>query len=70
MLVGAAQDMLATGFDSVAIMTAGGWKTQHVLFRYVENGFTDAIYRKRWMECGTVKTMISCSSKPSAPPAK
>lgn len=48
MRVGAAQDMLANGFDSVAIMTAGGWKTQHVLLRYVENAATRTLNKRRW----------------------
>jgi len=37
MRVGAAQDMLVAGFDALAIMQAGGWKTTAVLLRYVEN---------------------------------
>lgn len=35
--VGAAQDLLVKGFDTVAIMRAGGWKTVSVLARYLEN---------------------------------
>lgn len=34
--VGAAQDMVEDGFDLIALMTAGGWKTAHVVARYVE----------------------------------
>jgi site-specific recombinase XerD len=34
--VGAAQDLLCAGYDSVAIMRAGGWKTSNVLARYLE----------------------------------
>jgi integrase/recombinase XerD len=34
--VGAAQDLLVKGFDTVAIMRAGGWKTVNVLARYLE----------------------------------
>jgi integrase/recombinase XerD len=34
--VGAAQDLLVKGFDTVAIMRAGGWKTVGVLARYLE----------------------------------
>ena len=34
--VGAAQDLLCAGYDSVAIMRAGGWKTINVLARYLE----------------------------------
>jgi integrase len=48
MRVGAAQDMLVAGFDAVAIMQAGGWRTQHVLLRYVENASTRALHERRW----------------------
>lgn len=34
--VGAAQDLLCAGFDTVAIMRAGGWKSVNVLGRYLE----------------------------------
>ena len=36
MRVGAAQDLLAKGFDTAAIMRAGGWKSVNVLARYLE----------------------------------
>ena len=36
MRVGAAQDLLVKGFDTVAIMRAGGWKFTAVLARYLE----------------------------------
>jgi integrase/recombinase XerD len=36
MRVGAAQDLLTNGFDTVAIMRAGGWKSVGVLARYLE----------------------------------
>ena len=36
MRVGAAQDLLAAGHDTAAIMRAGGWKTVNVLVRYLE----------------------------------
>ena len=36
MRVGAAQDLLCTGHDSIAIMRAGGWKSTNVLARYLE----------------------------------
>ncbi|OZB12782.1 MAG: hypothetical protein B7X55_13925 [Rhodobacterales bacterium 34-62-10] len=36
MRVGAAQDLLTKGFDTVAIMRAGGWKSVGVLARYLE----------------------------------
>jgi integrase len=35
--VGAAQDLLKRGFDTAAIMRAGGWKSINVLTRYLEN---------------------------------
>ena len=34
--VGAAQDLLTKGHDTAAIMRAGGWKSVHVLARYLE----------------------------------
>ncbi|WP_425284515.1 tyrosine-type recombinase/integrase [Aliiruegeria lutimaris] len=36
MRVGAAQDLLVNGFDTAAIMRAGGWKSVNVLARYLE----------------------------------
>ena len=36
MRVGAAQDLLVRGFDTAAIMRAGGWKSINVLARYLE----------------------------------
>lgn len=36
MRVGAAQDLLKQGFDTAAIMRAGGWKSVNVLARYLE----------------------------------
>lgn len=48
MRIGAAQDMLVTGFDQLAIMQAGGWKTSHVVLRYVENAATQALHKERW----------------------
>lgn len=36
MRVGAAQDLLTWGFDTAAIMRAGGWKSVNVLARYLE----------------------------------
>jgi integrase/recombinase XerD len=54
MRVGAAQDMLVAGFDAVAIMQAGGWKTTSVLLRYVENASTKALHEKRWRSARTV----------------
>lgn len=34
--VGAAQDLLCAGFDTAAIMRAGGWRSVNVLGRYLE----------------------------------
>lgn len=48
MRIGAAQDMLATGFDQLAIMQAGGWKTANVVLRYVENSAIQTLHNKRW----------------------
>lgn len=48
MRIGAAQDMMVTGFDQLAIMQAGGWKTANVVLRYVENAATQALHEKRW----------------------
>ena len=36
MRVGAAQDLLCIGYDTAAIMRAGGWKSLNVLARYLE----------------------------------
>lgn len=36
MRVGAAQDLLKRGFDTAAIMRAGGWRSVNVLARYLE----------------------------------
>lgn len=36
MRVGAAQDLLCAGYDTAAIMRAGGWKSVEVLTRYLE----------------------------------
>jgi len=48
MRIGAAQDMLVAGFDALAIMQAGGWKSASVLLRYVENAQTQSLHRRRW----------------------
>jgi integrase len=36
MRVGAARHLLKMGFDTAAIMRAGGWKSVNVLARYLE----------------------------------
>ena len=48
MRVGAAQDMMVAGFDALAIMQAGGWKSANVVLRYVENAVTRELHAKRW----------------------
>lgn len=48
MRVGAAQDMMTAGFDSLAIMQSGGWKTPNVVLRYVENASTQQLHERRW----------------------
>ncbi len=50
MRVGAAQDMLVAGFDALAIMQAGGWKSANVVLRYVENAATRELHKRRWSE--------------------
>jgi integrase/recombinase XerD len=56
MRIGAAQDMMVAGFDSLAIMQAGGWKTQHVLLRYVENASTRVMHERRWKALAGAQT--------------
>lgn len=48
MRVGAAQDMMAAGFDLISIMQAGGWKTPAVAVRYVENASARGLHERRW----------------------
>ena len=48
MRIGAAQDMLTAGFDLLAIMQAGGWKTPEIVARYVEHAHTRAMHERRW----------------------
>ncbi|MHA6334510.1 tyrosine-type recombinase/integrase [Qipengyuania sp. CAU 1752] len=48
MRVGAAQDMLVAGIDMLGIMQAGGWKSQSVLARYVENASVERLHQLRW----------------------
>ncbi len=51
MRVGAAQDMMVAGFDALAIMQAGGWKSANVVLRYVENAATRELHERRWRSC-------------------
>jgi integrase len=48
MRIGAAQDMMVAGFDAIAIMQAGGWKSANVVLRYVENAETRKLHERRW----------------------
>jgi integrase/recombinase XerD len=52
MRVGAAQDMMVAGFDALAIMQAGGWRTPNVLLRYVEKASMQGVHAKRWAALG------------------
>ncbi len=52
MRIGAAQDMMVAGFDSLAIMQAGGWKSANVVLRYVENAASRDLHKKRWRALG------------------
>lgn len=46
--IGAAQDIMVAGFDALAIMQAGGWKSANVVLRYVEDAATKGLHVKRW----------------------
>lgn len=48
MRVGAAQDMMLLGIDTLAIMQAGGWQTHAVVARYVENTSAAKLHERRW----------------------
>ena len=48
MRIGAAQDMMVAGFDALAIMQAGGWKSANVVLRYVEKAATQELHNRRW----------------------
>ena len=56
MRIGAAQDMMVNGFDQLCIMQAGGWKTAHVVLRYVENAVMLAVHEERWKRLVKVPT--------------
>ena len=51
MRIGAAQDMMVAGFDALAIMQAGGWKSANVVLRYVEHAATRELH-ERWRSNG------------------
>ena len=48
MRVGAAQDMMVAGCDTLGIMQAGGWRTHSVVARYVENASAAMLHERRW----------------------
>ena len=56
MRVGAAQDMMVAGIDAIGIMQAGGWRTFHVLARYVENASAELMHQKRWRRLASLTT--------------
>ena len=66
MRVGAAQDMMVTGFDMLAIMQAGGWTTPHVVARYVENASTRSLHERRWAALEGLASFVSVRSKSGA----
>jgi len=39
--------MAEAGFDLLALMTAGGWKTTHVVARYVEEARVKKVGERR-----------------------
>lgn len=57
MRIGAAQDMMAAGFDALAIMQAGGWKSASVVLRYVENASTRELHERRWQRLSTIQSV-------------
>lgn len=46
--VGAAQDMMLVGCETISIMQAGGWRTHRVVARYVENASAKEMHERRW----------------------
>jgi hypothetical protein len=66
MRVGAAQDMMVTGFDMLAIMQAGGWTTPHVVARYVENASTRSLHERRWAALAGLASFVSARSNSGA----
>ena len=53
MRIGAAQDMMVAGFDALAIMQAGGWKSANIVLRYVEHAATRELHERRWKSNST-----------------
>lgn len=61
MRVGAAQDMLIAGIDVLGIMQAGGWRSQAVLARYVENASGLHMHQRRWQRIDQSSNLASAS---------
>ncbi len=62
MRIGAAQDMMVAGFDALAIMQAGGWKSANVVLRYVENAATRELHERRWQKLS--RRMLTSQGRP------
>ncbi|MCT2559373.1 site-specific integrase [Tsuneonella sp. YG55] len=60
MRVGAAQDMLVAGVDTLGIMQAGGWRSHAVLARYVENAVVSAMHHRRWSRLQSQRECSGC----------
>ena len=43
---------MVAGIDPIDIMQAGGWRTYHVLARYVENAAAGRMHERRWQRLG------------------
>lgn len=56
MRIGAAQDMMVAGIDTLGIMQAGGWRSKNVLARYVEKASTSKLHRRRWEFLNSIPT--------------
>jgi integrase len=70
MRVGAAQDMMVAGFDALAIMQAGGWRSTNVLLRYVENAETRSTHEKRWDTLAGLHMSANVRNPPSSRPGQ
>ena len=66
MPIGAAQDMMVSGFDTLAIMQAGGLKSANVVFRYVENASTRYTRGDGRGHAADTLTLTLCQSPPYA----
>ena len=62
MRIDAAQDMMIAGFDALATMQAGGWKSTSVVLRYGENAATCELHERRWAFAKTSDLSLGCLS--------